>query len=102
LSRAAATSAHLAEHVAQLAENEVDGDMVVAAFGHDQVGPALRRLAELQMHRPHGRVILLAHLLKRAPALLEIAANAAKDAQVGVGVDEDLDVEQLAHALLDE
>src|SRR6185369_9894989 len=86
----------------QLAENEVDSDQILAALGDDEVGPALGRLDELQMHRPHRRVILLAHRLKGAPALLDVAANSAKYAEVRVGVDEDLDVEQGSHASLDE
>src|SRR5207245_339648 len=37
-----------------------------------------------------------------AAALLEVAADAAEHAQVGVGVDEELDVHQPAQALVDE
>src|SRR5438132_846351 len=48
--------------------------MVVTTFWDDQVRPALARLDVLDVHRPDGRVVLVAHGLERAAALLDIAA----------------------------
>jgi len=41
------------------------------------------------VHRANGLVVLLAHLRERAPTLLEIAADAPHEADVGVGIHED-------------
>ena len=60
------------------------------------------RLDVLDVHRAHRRVVLVAHRLERAAALLEVAADAAHQPDVGVGVDEDLDVHLLAQRGLGE
>ena len=90
------------EHVHQATDHDIEGDAVVAALGDDEIGPALARLDELQVHRPHRLVVLLADLTEGAAARLHVAADAAEDADVGVGVDEDLDVEAIADPLVDE
>jgi len=82
--------------VAQATDHHVDGDVVLAALRDDQVGPALRRLDELQVHRPHALVVLLAHRLKAAPAVLDVATHPPQHPDIGVGVDEQLDVQKLA------
>jgi hypothetical protein len=48
----------------QGAEQDVEGDLVVAALGHDQIGPALGRLDVLEVHRPDRGVVLIAHRLR--------------------------------------
>ena len=68
------------------------GHLVLAAFRHDQVGVALRGLHELEVHGPHRVEVLAAHRLEGAPAVADVALQAAEDAHVGVGVDEELDV----------
>jgi len=74
----------------------VERDTVVATFGHDQIRPPLARLDVLDVHRPHGRVVLIAHRLEAAAAMLEIAADAAHEPDVRIGVDEDLHVHLFA------
>jgi hypothetical protein len=54
------------------------------------------------VHRPDRGVVLIAHRGEAAAALLEVAADAAHQPDVGVGVDEDLDVELIADRGLDE
>jgi len=71
--------------------------VVVAALGNDDVGPALARFDELQVHGAHGSVVLVADRLERAPALFEVAPDAPHQANVRVGIDEDLDVVQVAN-----
>ena len=52
------------------------------------------------MHRAHGRAVLLAHLGEGSAALLDVALEAPHQADVGVGVDEDLQVHVGAEALI--
>ena len=54
--------------------------------GDDEVGPALRRLDEREVHGSDGPVVLLAHRLERPPALLHVAAHPPEHTDVGVGV----------------
>ena len=77
-------------------DDEIEGDEIVAAFGYDDVGISFRRLDEFQMHRPDGFVILLSDGIKVAAAFAHIAADAAKDADIGVGIDENFDIEHIA------
>ena len=86
----------------EASEQHVERDVVVAALGHDQIGPPLGRLDMLDVHRAHRRVVLVAHRLERAATLLEVAADAAHQPDVGVGVDEDLDVHLIAQRGLGE
>ena len=65
------------------------------AFRDDDVGVALGRFDELHVHGAHGVQVLLDDRFGGAPALDDVALQAANEAQVGVGVDEDLDVEEL-------
>jgi len=75
---------------------------VLAPLGNDDVGPALRRLDELEMHRAHRLEILAQHVLDGAAALGHVAAEPPDQPDVGVGVDVDLEVEQVAQRRLDE
>jgi len=83
-------------------DDQIDPHLVLAPLGDDEIGPALRRFHELQVHGPDGAVVLLANRLEAPAAFLDVAADPSKSANVGIGVDIDLDVEQLSDALLDE
>jgi len=54
------------------------------------------------MHRPDGFQILVNDRIGGAPALGDIALQAADEPQVGIGIYKDLDVEQLAQGFLGE
>src|SRR5262245_25815079 len=77
----------------QLRNDEIQRDFVVSALGDQDVRPSFARLDELEVHGPHGPVVLLVDLFERSTARFHVAADATKDADVGVGVDEDLQVE---------
>ena len=66
------------------------------------VGEALRRLHEGQVHRPDGLVVLLPNLREGAAPLLEIPADPAHEPDVGVGVDEELHLEARAETVVGE
>ena len=85
-----------------LGDDHLDGDGVVAAARNDHVGVALGRLDELQMHRLHGREVLVEDFIERPAALGHVAANASNESDVGVGIDEDFDVAEVAHARIAE
>ena len=65
---------------------------------YNEVCEALRRLDKLHVHRSHGVVVLLSNRVKAAAALFDVAPNSAKDAQVRVGIDKNLNIEKLANA----
>jgi len=73
----------------------------VAAARHDDVGVALARLDELQMHRLDCREILLDHVVERSAAGVGVALDASDQADVGVGIDEYLHVAEIADSLVD-
>ena len=77
-------------------DDEVDADLVAAAFGDDDVGKALGRLDELHVHGTDGGHVLLDDGFHGAAALIDVALEAAHEADVGVGVHEDFDVHQFA------
>ncbi len=52
------------------------------------------------MHGPHGGVVLRAHLGERAAALLDVPLHSAHEPDVGVGVDEELEVHLRAQPLV--
>ena len=83
-------------------DEHVEGGRVHAAVGDDDVGVALRRLDELQVHGPDGRQVLVDDAGRRAAAIGDVALEAPDEADVGIGVDVDLEVEQLAQAGLEE
>ena len=61
----------------------------------DDGGPAHGRRHELHVHGPHALLVLADDAVHRAPALHQVAPQAADEAHVGVGVDEQRDVHQL-------
>ena len=62
----------------------------------DDVGVALARLDELQVHRLHRVQVLVDHRVHRPAALGDVALQPPDEPRVVVGVDEHLDVHQLA------
>src|SRR5258705_7984487 len=75
-------SFRLGQEGADLRLHEIDRHQVVAPFGDDEVGVALRGLDELQMHRAHARFVLSDYLVQRAAALGEIALQPPDEANV--------------------
>ena len=69
---------------------------VVASAVEDEVGKGLRRLDVEVVHRLDGGEVLVDDALEAAAALADVARDAAQDAFVGVGLDEDLDVEEVS------
>ena len=74
----------------------------MSAARDDDVGVALARLDELEVHRLHRGEILVEDFLERPAALDDIASQAANQADIGVGVDEHLHRKQLANARVGE
>lgn len=77
-------------------DEHVEGDEVVPSFGDDQVRVALGGLDVQLVHGLDGRQVLPFHGFEGPPALDDVALDPAQDAHVGIGVDEDLDVDQIA------
>ena len=74
----------------------IQGHLIAAAFGNDQVGLALRRFHKLLVHGLHRGEVLVDHAVQRAAAALYVPQNAAKDAHIGVRVHKHLDVQLFA------
>src|SRR5579883_3238053 len=82
--------------------NQFDGDVVLAALRHDDVGVAFRRLDKGNVHRSDGGKILRDHTLHRPPTVAYIAQQPANEAQVSIGIHKDLDIEEVAQSRLHE
>lgn len=87
------------EDVLYLRLHDVEGHIVEAAVD-DDVGEILRRLDVEIVHRLDRRQVLADDVLEVTAALVHIAQHAAQDALIGIGLDEDLDVEEIAQALI--
>src|SRR5258708_2200429 len=74
-------------------DDRVDGHLILPTFGDDQVSVSLGWLDELFVHRADGVHVLLDDRGKRAAARLDVAHQAADEADVGGCVDEELDVD---------
>ena len=72
-----------------------DGDAVVASLGDNDVGVALGGLNELEVHGADSVIVLFDDGLDGAAAVSNVAFHASDEANVVVGVDEDLDIEEL-------
>src|SRR3972149_3245438 len=83
-------------------DDHIHRHSVEPPFGEDHIGIALGRLDELEMHGSHAGLILLNHTVDRPAALYQIALQPADEADVGIGVDEDFDVEKPAQVGLRE
>ncbi len=81
------------EHVAHARSNHINGDDIVTAFGNDYVSVALAGFHKIAVHGAHAFEVLLDHGLGRAPALGDVTLQAADEAQVGGGIDEDAHIE---------
>ena len=77
-------------------QQQVDRHRVVAAERNDDVRVALARLDELEVHRLDRGLVLIDHRLHGAAALGHVALQATDEARVRIGVDEHLDVHQIA------
>src|SRR6188474_765850 len=91
-----------AEGLTDHGDDDLGADLVLAAFGDDDIRPAFRGFDELEMHGANGAVVLIAYGLEGSPALLDVAADSSEGADVRVRVDVDLDVELFAQRRLDE
>lgn len=80
-------------------DHHADGHVVMAAVGDNNIGPALGWLDKAVMHGAHRFKILGDNGVEIATAVFDVARQAADDALVAVGIDEDLDVELLADGL---
>src|SRR5579871_5580467 len=67
-----------------LRSQQLERDLVAAALGDDEVGEALRGLAERFVHGPDRRQVLLDHGVDRSAALLRVAAEPPYEAHVGI------------------
>ena len=72
------------------------------AARHDHVRVAFAGLDELQMHRLHRREILIDNLVQRPPAVPGVSLQPPNQPNVGVGIDEDFDITQIPHVVVDE
>ena len=79
-------------------DHHVQGDPVLAPLGHDDVGPTFGGFDELQMHGAHRTLVLVEDADQRAAPLFDVPADAAQQAHVGVGVDVDLEVQEISQA----
>ena len=72
--------------------DDVNGHLVMAALGDDDIGVSLGGLDELQVHRLHGFAVVLDGGFDGTAALGDVADDDAQHAVVVIGVYEDLDV----------
>ena len=90
------------EPALDLGDDHLDGDGVLSAARHDDVGVALAGLHELQVHRLHRRQVLVEDLLQRPAAFGHVAPDPPHQPDVRVGIDKHLHVAQRPNALVDE
>src|ERR1700733_7544924 len=57
----------------KVAQDEIQGDLVLPPFRDDDIGKALARLDEREVHRPHRFVVLLPHLREGTTPVFQIA-----------------------------
>jgi hypothetical protein len=74
----------------------------VAAARYDHVRVAFTRLDELEMHRLHGRQVLVDDLVERPSAITRIALQTPDQSNVRICVDEYFHVAKFADAIVDE
>src|SRR5687767_3500494 len=94
--------ARIVDTLPDLRDDHLDRDRIVSASWNNDVCIAFARLDELQVHRLDSRQVLLDDLREGAAAGGHVALDPPDEADICVCVDEDLDVAQLAHPLVDE
>lgn len=77
-------------------EHEIDAHFIVAAFGNDDVGVSFAGLDEFEVHGADSFLILLDDGFQSPAALEHVTDQAANEADIGVGIDEDLQVHQIS------
>lgn len=82
--------------------DHLEGHLVFAAVRYDDIGIAFGGFDELQVHRAYKFFVLLQHAFQAAFTFDDIAVDAAQQADIVVGIHEQLDVHQLAQLLLAE
>ena len=78
---------------ADFAANKFDADVVVCAFGNNQIGVAFRRLDKLEVHRAHGGVILRDDGFDRATAFDNIALKPSNKSNIVGSINENFDIQ---------
>lgn len=82
----------LSDMVANAVFEHFEGDEVVPALGNDDICKLFARLDVHFVHRLYRGQVLLHDRFERALPFVDVAADAAQDADVRVGVDKDADV----------
>jgi hypothetical protein len=83
-------------------DDHLDRDRVVTAARNDHIRVSLARLDELEVHRLNGGQVLLDDFIQRPAAHVSVALDAADESNVRVGIDENLDVAEVANPFIDE
>jgi len=88
--------------VAQVGQEDVDGDLVISTFWNDEVGPLFAGFDKLQVHGTDRLIILFPNLVEGTTSAFHVSTDASKDANVGSGVYKDLQVQAFPDALVNE
>ena len=80
------------EQRANFLNHQIDADFIVPAFWNDYVGVALGRFYEFHVHRANCRHVLVNHGFDGAAPFANVSPQAADEAQVRFGIDENFDV----------
>ena len=86
----------LAESIAEAGAEHIDGDLVFAAVGDDDIGVTFGGDDKGEVHGSDGAFVLDDGLVEIASAFLDIAGESSDEAQIVVGIDEDLDVHEFS------
>lgn len=92
--------AGLVQQFLDAADDQIEGDRVVTTVGDDDVGVAFARFDKFEVHGAHGGEVLFDDRFLGAPALVDVALQAADEAEIGVGVDKDAHVHLLAQIFI--
>ncbi len=79
------------------ADDEIESDGVEAALRDDEIGVSLGRLDELEMHGTDGLEPLIDDRLDGSAAFGEIAIQPADEADVRIGIDKELDIDEFPY-----
>ncbi len=83
-------------------KDHLDPDPVVASLGEDDVGVALRRFDELEVHRSHRRKVLPDHVVHGPAPVSDVSLQSPNETDVLGDIDKDLDVEERSDAWIGE